>query len=167
MEKFTKSTRSITRLLEGFCFAAMLGLTIIVALQVISRMVKVSLPWTEELARFLIVWLTFLGCSLAIYRKGHLAVNFLVDMMPPSLKKAVGIFTRLIMLAFFTLVLVYGVKLSSTSMKNLSTSLHWPMGAVYAVLPFSALLSDYYILLDILNLAGLNVLTWEKEAAGK
>ena len=158
-----KTTRWITAVLNWFCLASMLGLAVIVALQVISRLVKVSLPWTEELARFLIVWLTFLGCTLAIYRKGHLAVNFLVEMMPRKLQRAVNLFTRLVMLVFFTLLIVYGVRLSALSMNNMSVSLNWSMGVVYAVLPFSALLADYYILLDMMEVLGRDVPTYEKE----
>lgn len=158
-----KTTHWITKILNGFCLLAMLGLTVIVALQVISRLLKISLPWTEELARFLLVWLTFLGCTLAIYRKSHLSVNFVVDMMPKKLQKACNIFTRIVMIVFFTILLVYGVKLSAISMKNLSTSLGWPMGIVYAVLPFSALLADYYVILDMLGLAGFDVPDYEKE----
>ena len=162
-----KTTRWITAALNWFCLIAMLGLTVIVALQVISRLVKVSLPWTEELARFLIVWLTFLGCTLAIYRKGHLSVNFLVDMMPKPLQKACHIFTRLVMLAFFTLLLYYGARLSILSINNMSVSLNWSMGAVYAVLPFSALLADYYVVLDMLDVLGVDAPSYEKEAEQK
>ena len=162
-----KTTRWITGVLNWFCLISMLGLAVIVALQVLSRLVKISLPWTEELARFLIVWLTFLGCTLAIYRKGHLAVNFLVEMMPRKLQRAVNLLTRLVMLVFFTLLIVYGVRLSALSMNNMSVSLNWSMGLVYAVLPFSALLADYYILLDMLEVLGKDVPTYEKEVAGE
>ena len=86
-----KTTRWITHLLNWFCLIAMLGLALIVALQVVSRLLKISLPWTEELARFLLVWLTFLGCVLAIYRKSHLSVNFLVEMMPEKLKRQMAL----------------------------------------------------------------------------
>ena len=81
-----------------------------------------------------------------------------------KLKRACNFFTRIVMLLFFTTLLIYGVRLSALSMGNLSTSLGWPMGAVYAVLPFSALLADYYIVLDMLDLAGVEVPTYEKEA---
>ena len=160
-----KTTRWITAALNWFCLVAMLGLTVIVALQVISRLLKISLPWTEELARFLIVWLTFLGCTLAIYRKGHLSVNFLVEMMPKGLQRAANLITRAVLLVFFAMLLFYGVRLSALSMNNMSVSLNWPMGAVYAVLPFSALLAIYYVVLDILDTLGVDVPTYEKEAS--
>ena len=159
-----KTTFWITKILNGFCLLDMLGLAVIVALQVVARLMKISLPWTEELSRFLLVWLTFLGCTLAIYRKSHLSVNFVVDMMPAKLQKVCHIFTRLVMIVFFTIVLVYGARLSAISMKNLSTTLSWPMGIVYAVLPFSALLADYYVIVDMLGLFGMDVPDYEKEA---
>lgn len=159
-----KTTRWITKALELFCLISMLGLAAIVTLQIVSRWMHISLPWTEELARFLLVWLTFLGCTLAIYRKSHLSVNFLVEMMPKKLQKVCNLFTRLVMVVFFTLLVFYGFRLSAVSMQNMSTSLNWPMGIVYAVLPFSALLADYYIILDMLGLVGVDVPTYEKEA---
>ena len=53
-------------------------LTLIVLTQVVSRFFNYSLPGTEELSRLFIVWMTFLGSSIAVYERGHLAVNFFV-----------------------------------------------------------------------------------------
>ena len=57
----SKLTDGIVKVLSALCVIAITGLTAIVFIQVFSRFTKFSIPETEELARLLIVWLTFLG----------------------------------------------------------------------------------------------------------
>ena len=61
---------------------AILGITMaaVIILQVIFRYVlNHSLFWSEELARYLLVWLTFLGASSAYYRKVHPGIDLLTS----------------------------------------------------------------------------------------
>ncbi len=147
-----KLTNAIVGFLRIVCTVLIVSLGVVVALQIVSRVFKISMPWAEELARFALVWLTFVGCSLGIYTKGHLGVNFIVEKLPNGVRKAVMLLAKLVIIAFFLILLVYGIKLSQTSMKNLSSTMRWPMGWVYSVIPFSAVFSLYFQLVDLLDL---------------
>jgi len=129
----------------------MVGLTVIVALQVGTRMLHISLPWAEELARFFMIWLTFLGCSLALERKSHLSVNFFVNMAPDKIRMVLGVFIHILMILFFGVLVIFGIKLSSLSMATTSSSLQWPMGLVYSVLPLSGVASVVYVIIDLIR----------------
>lgn len=146
-----KVSKGITGALMAFCGVTVVGLTVIVALQVITRLMNISLPWTEELARFFLIWLTFLGCSLALQQDSHLSVDYFVRLAPVKARIAIGVFTRLLMIFFFGVLLVYGLKLSALSMATLSSSLQWPMGVVYVVMPVSGLISIFYVIVNTLN----------------
>lgn len=121
-------------------------LTLVVALQVTTRVLEVSIPWAEELARFLLIWLTFLGTSVAIYEKMHLAVKFFVRLAPIKIQYYIGLFTYSVMVIFFASLTIAGFNLSLTTMDKLSSSLQWPMGLVYFVLPLSSIFALVFIL---------------------
>jgi len=83
-----KTSWFINQWIEYLLFGMGFTMTIVVAVQVFFRYVlNQSLFWSEELARFLLVWLTFLGASSAYYRKVNPGVDFLYAKLPPLLKK--------------------------------------------------------------------------------
>ena len=146
-----KISKTMTSIIEIFCGIVVLGQTVIIAAQVVTRLMGISLPWSEELARFFLIWLTFLGCSLAIKQDSHLNVDFFVNMAPQKVKLVIGLFVKFLMIVFFGILLVYGIKLSIAAMNTPSTSLQWPMGAIYMVLPVSGIISIYYVVMQTIE----------------
>lgn len=109
--------------------------------QVIFRFViEQPLAWTEELARYCLVWITFLGAAFAMSRKAHIGLEFLKNLMPNKGQKILSVLAALIGLSFFIIMLFQGYELMSRSMTQLSPVLRIPMGVIYSVLPISALL---------------------------
>lgn len=140
-----KVTNFIVKILTFLCIAVITALTIVVFAQVLSRLFKYSLPGTEELSRLMIVWLTFLGTSLAIHEKMHLAVNFFVNMASSSLQKWIYFFVHVLTIIFFGILVVYGFKLTMSTMGTLSPALQLPMSLFYASIPVSSIFSIYFI----------------------
>lgn len=138
-------TKMIARILTFLCVATIALLVLIVFTQVVSRMFNYSLPGTEELSRLMIVWLTFLGTSLAIHEKLHLAVTFFVKKVRVNIQKWIYFFVHILTILFFGILLVYGFKLTASSMGNLSPTLQLPMSAFYAAIPVSSIFSIYFI----------------------
>jgi len=64
--------------------------------------------WTEELARFLMVWLAFLGAALAYTRKSHLGVDILVARMEPAARRTAALVEHGTVFLFAVLVLGFG-----------------------------------------------------------
>lgn len=144
-----KISKVIERIIALFCGLTIVGLVCVVAAQVLFRTMKISIPWAEELARFLMIWLTFAGCSLAIRRKSHLSVDFFVNLAPKGIQTLIGIVTHGIIIVFFALLVVYGISLSMRSINTLSSTLQWSMGMVYSVLPICSLTSIFFVLEDL------------------
>lgn len=73
-----------------------------VLLQVLGRYVPFIKPfsWTEEIARWLLVWLTFLGATHVAKTSSYTRVDYFVNKLSPKVKKYVGIFDKVCMLAF-------------------------------------------------------------------
>lgn len=139
-------TKILVKTLTWLCIISITLLTTIVLLQVISRVSNIFIPGTEELARLLIVWLTFLGSSLAIYEKMHLAVNYFVRKVGKGNRKFVYIFVNALIIGFYGVLTFYGFTLSIESMSSSSPALQLPMGVFYLALPVSGLFSLYFIL---------------------
>ena len=139
------------KILTVLCIIAITGLAVIVFVQVLSRLFKYSLPGTEELSRLLIVWLTFLGSSLAVYEKMHLGVRYFVGLANEKNQKRIDFMIHLVTIGFFSLLTIYGFKLVMSTMATTSATLHLPMAVFYVVIPISSVLSVYFIIMDMLN----------------
>jgi TRAP-type transport system small permease protein len=133
----------IVKVLYVTCAVVIGILALIVLTQVVSRFFNYSLPGTEELSRLFIVWMTFLGSSIAVYERGHLAVNFFVKKSNDKIRP----YLYLIVLGLFFLILtVYGFIFSYQSLDFTSSTLQLPMTIFYLAIPVSSLLSTYFII---------------------
>ena len=147
-----KIANVITSILKVICGVVLAALVIIITVEVVSRWLNIAMPWTDEMARYLLIWMTFLGCSLALASGTHLSVDFIVKMFPKNGQKVLNILTRVLIIVFFGIIMVYGTKLSITAINTKSTALHWSMGMVYSILPLSGVLSVFYAVLDIVRI---------------
>lgn len=142
--------KNITHILEKLLMAMMFAIVVTVTWQVISRFILADpSSFTEELARYLLIWIGILGASYAYKTKAHLGLDLFVSKMVGIHKKAALIFIELIVLLFATTVLVYGgLSLVSITLelKQTSAALGLQMGYVYSVLPISGLLISLFAL---------------------
>jgi TRAP-type C4-dicarboxylate transport system permease small subunit len=126
--------QSVEYLLFGLGFS----MTILVAVQVFYRYVlNDSLFWSEELSRFFLVWLTFLGASCAYYRKANPGVDFLYAKMPTLLKKISAVMTHLVSIALFLVMIVYGYQFAYFIRLQISPALQIPNWVVLSIIPVS------------------------------
>ncbi|MFW6346396.1 MAG: TRAP transporter small permease, partial [Halomonas sp.] len=92
--------RALDAVIQPVVFAGMAALIGVITLQVISRVFFSAAGWTEEVARFLLVWITFLGATLAFQRGRHIAVTFAVEALPLRLQQLARIAAVLVALGF-------------------------------------------------------------------
>jgi tripartite ATP-independent transporter DctM subunit len=87
--------------------ALLLAEVLVIALQVVSRHVlSSSIPWTEEIARVLLIWLMLFGGVVALRRGEHTRVTALIRLLPPDVRAAVDVGIKAV-LAVFLVVLGY------------------------------------------------------------
>ena len=107
-------------------------LNLIVALQVFSRYVlNHSLFWSEELARYLFIWLVFLSAAMVLRQDRHIQVSAVVDRLPASMKRVVIILGDILMLAFVLVVFVEGIRLANMVRTVLTAAMEIPWSFVY------------------------------------
>lgn len=126
-------------------------MSIVVFLQVVFRYIfHASLPWSEELARYILVWLTFLGASIGVKRNAHIGVEVVVKFLPPLLRKATNVITQILSLSFFMVLIVYGMKVVSITMMQLSPAMKINMGYIYLAIIVGAIFMMLHLIARML-----------------
>lgn len=148
--------RLIDKTLAGTLIIAMVSILLTVIWQVISRyLLKDPASVTEELSRFLLIWIGILGAAYAYRQNAHLGFNLIVERQSRKVKCLLLTFVEVIVIAFCTLVMVYGgselVSLT-LELEQISAALGVKMGFIYSVLPLSGSLIIAYALLNITTL---------------
>ncbi|MGE5254987.1 MAG: TRAP transporter small permease [Planctomycetaceae bacterium] len=94
------------RILEGFNLFLFVLLLVLAVTQVLFRyLLMIPLPWTEELARFTLVWVTFLGSASVTRRKLHIAVDYFIARMPLKTRQVLSLCSYSLILVFLATVL--------------------------------------------------------------
>jgi len=112
----------------------------LVALQIVFRyFINASIPWSEELTRYIFIWQIWLGTSFAQRDGKHLKVEVLYSLMNPAGKKFLSVLSNLIFLSFCVFLTVNGFSLvmNLAHRYSLSPAMEIPLLFVYLSLPVS------------------------------
>lgn len=113
-------------------------LVVAVGANVFGRFVlNQSLAWSDELSRFLFIWVIFLGAALAHLHKEHIAVNVLVERTPRALVRPLVIAQELVVLAVVLALLVSAREVFATQ-PGTSALLGVPLAWINISVPFCA-----------------------------
>lgn len=131
------STR-LNRVVCGLLVCAAAVMIAVVLLQVICRyLFNSSLFWSEELARMLLVQITFLGAAAAFHSRMHIAVDIVVNAVGPKIRRILASACLLVCAALFTALLVYGLNFSKILCLQQAASLPVNRAVPFAVIPIS------------------------------
>lgn len=113
-----------------------------VGLGIISRYVfNAPIIWTDELARYALVWMTFLGgAELLMRRDGHISVGYFRSLMPPRYDRRAEILVIVLSIVIIAMMGYGGILLIEHNLISVSAALDVPMYVVYGVIPAAALL---------------------------
>lgn len=141
MHALERLSRSLNHWIEYLLFGLGISMAFIVATQVFFRYaLNQSLFWSEELARFLLVWLTFLGATVAYRRKVHPGIDVLVARMQPPLQKASILLTHLASMGLFAVMVIYGSQFAYFVRLQISPALYLPKWIILSIIPVSGLI---------------------------
>ncbi len=132
----------ICRGLEVFTIALFATLVLDVLWGVISRYVPGIRPsdWTEELAVYLLVWVSLYGAALTYRGYGHLGVDYFVSKLDLSAQQVVAVIVEIAVLLFAGFALCYGgsrLVFETLASNQLTPVLQWKIGYLYSAVPLS------------------------------
>lgn len=99
-----------------------------------------AITWAEEVARFLFVWLTFVGASFGLMKGLHLGMDMVVARFSPRTRSFIEVLNGFIILAFLGVWVVGGVHLIQANLDYMSPATGFSMGLVYLIGPLAAVL---------------------------
>jgi len=147
--------QQLNRFLGIFLAFLMALMTLDVLWGVFTRYVAGSQSsWTEELARFLLIWIGLLGAAYAAGQRMHLAIDLLPRRLDKAGRRRLQVVINVLVITFAATVMVVGgfryVYLTLT-LGQTSPALQIPMGYVYLIVPISGLLVILYKLVELIQ----------------
>ena len=120
---------------DWLCVLLLVGILLVMALGVFFRYVlNDSLSWTEEIARYGLVYITYLGCATGIRRRSHIRIDLIERVLPARLERPLAILVDLLTFAFLAIMLVLTWRIIDILWASRSTAVQIPMGWVYGAL---------------------------------
>lgn len=157
MNEFRKFVYTLKHYLDlvvnSIVIILMAGLIAVVFIQVTSRYVFNSpTVWSEELARYLSIWVVFLASAIVFRCDKHLSVDFVVSVFPPKLKLAASIFKYIVIVIFFIIMLSVAPEIISITFRQTSPTLRLPIAVMYLAFVVLIVLMSLEIIFRIILL---------------
>ena len=131
----------MNRITEVILVIVLTAMAVVVFLQVIFRYVlNFPLFWTEEFARYCLVWASLLGSSVAVKRGQHIAVTIFLERFPPALHRVLQITALVAVAVILTVILWGGIQLVAITRAQISPALRVSMSIPYLAVPVGAAL---------------------------
>ena len=148
MKKILNIFDIVTDFLGNALFVAM---ALILILQVFARFViRVSIPWTEELGRLLFMYVVFVGAGIAAKKGSHLVIDTLSSKLPAKAQKPYKVFLLLCTLACTAVFLIGSIQMvSATTNRYFSSMRTLPTAWMYAAPAIGFALMLLYFLLEL------------------
>ena len=139
----------IERVVGSFCVLIYGAMIVAALLGVVFRYIMLSpFEWTEEVARFLMLWLGFLAMNMALRRNQHIAINFFGNRLPPVLMRLLGYCIDGLVGLFLYYLLKQGYLMTTRTLMTAST-LNISMFWIYMAVPLGALLTVIQLILNV------------------
>ena len=117
------------------------AITVIVALGVFFRFVlNNSLPWTEEVAKFVMVWLAFIGAPVVLKEGGHIAIDFIPSRLPRWLGHALLMVIQVIVMVVLAVLVYQGWALAWNALPQVAATVEVSLFYIFLAVPIGSAL---------------------------
>ena len=136
MERFIRAVDALNRWIRWICIFFSGAIFLLVMAQILFRyVIKVSAPWTEEAARYLMIWMALLSAGLAFQKGQHFNIDFVTDRMAPATRAKMALLTSLLTSIFILCIIVWGIPFAILGFFTLSPGLEITMFLPYLAVP--------------------------------
>ncbi len=134
-------TATLDRYVCWVSIALLAGIFVTMVLQITFRYVLGSpLVWSEELSRYLYIWVCYLGAPIALRRGNHIAITLFVDRLPAKLARGISVFWHIVAFLFLVELAIQGAILTARSHTLIAITIPVPWSLIYLAVPISAAL---------------------------
>ncbi|MEH7436649.1 TRAP transporter small permease [Neobacillus drentensis] len=144
MEIYIKMVDKVNYFIRFLLAALLMIMTVLILYQVIVRFsssyIDVVLPrWTEEIARYSMIWLVLLGASLAVRYSALIGMEAIAERLNQKAQRVLRGITLVISMAFFLIMIIYGFEMLGHVTNQLSPGAKLSMAIPYTAIPVGGL----------------------------
>ena len=141
----------IEKVTGAFCVLVFAIMTAVTLFGVFFRYVMQNpFQWTEELARYLMIWMVFIGINIALRKEEHIKIPLLAERVPPFAAKVMG-YTVDLMVAYFLIILLKQGYLMTINTGMTASTMHFSMHWIFMAVPMAAFLTLIQLLLNLIS----------------
>jgi TRAP-type C4-dicarboxylate transport system permease small subunit len=150
---FTRVLDKINLWAKWVCIIVSGAIFLLAMAQILFRYVfKISAPWTEEAARYLMIWMALLASGLAFKNGEHFSIDFLTHRMGPRLRVSLSLWVSLIAGLFIFTIILWGIPFAKLGFFTIAPGLQISMFLPYLAVPVGGLLMLLNLTFFILRL---------------
>jgi TRAP-type C4-dicarboxylate transport system permease small subunit len=139
--------------ISGIMVALLMLMTLLMFAQVAGRyLFHNGIFWAEEMARFAMVAMVFLGAGMACKYKDHIRVTILDEFLKGTARKIYRIIIALISIGFLSVLAFYGFFVLPIVSTQISANMQLPMHLIYMVIPIGAIIMILYLAVEIIDI---------------
>lgn len=136
---------------ESLLLLAGVAISVILFMQVVARYAGHSLSWSEEVGRYLLVAITFLGATVAYKRASFVGLKGVGARFGPGAEAAILRLLQVMTLACFGFITWFGARYAFNAWEQSSTAVQMPMSIPLSVIPLAGLVFLLHVANDLLR----------------
>ena len=146
----------LSRCIDGAIVVCGAGIVVIIFGNALLRFItNMDVAWSRELATFLMLWVTFLGCAAAAARGAHMRVTEIAaHLLSPRGHRWLEVGINLVVSAVLLSIIWYGTRIAIRTWDQETTILYWPVGLLYASMPAGIFLTLLFVINQTARLVG-------------
>ena len=137
VERYIAVMDKINRVLQFFVAACLTALIVAVFGQVIARMAHISVPYLDEMARYVNLYMGFVAAAIGVRTNGLIKIDTVHMALKGKARLIVVEISRVISLVFIILMVYSGFLLTQVGMGQISPTLRIDMSSVYCIIPIT------------------------------
>ena len=146
--------RKVMNVLDKCCqWVVIVGLavmTVVLFAQVTARYVFGSgISWSEELARYIMIWVVYIGAAVVYKDNSHISVTVLEEIFNPQARRILAVIQKLVSIGFMGLVGWWSIGMMEFAALQTSPNMLIPMNYIYLVFPISSVLTVLHLSISI------------------
>lgn len=141
LELLDRFTTLLVTIVRWFCIVVASALFIIVVVAVIARYgFGQAVSWTEEVPRYLLIWISFLTAAVGVLNRDHVGFDVLFNALPKPLRRVLGVTLSALILMFGWIVFRYGITFVQDFGSDLMETIPYTNYWYYPAMPISGFL---------------------------
>lgn len=150
----TRLSAAIDSALEVLAMCLLVILCAVTLVGVVDRyLLHTGIGWTEELARFLLIWTSLLSAAVVVHHSGHFSVRFLVDMFPAGVRRVLDVSMDVLDIGVLLVVFWLGARVTWIMRMQASPAMQLTISWIYVSLPLATGAMVLFLIMRVTGMA--------------